>query len=447
MRRLSERMRHVSSLSVVLVLGGMLGSSLGCKQVNGRRLVRKANQEFRDTHFIDAAAEYHVALESVPDPIVHYNLGLAYQKIFRPAYDAPILLGVDGDPVCTEIPNTKLVDAGACVKEGDRHFAECGAAKTDPINKQIETLAAQALSETDADKKKDLLSQKKDKEDERDKYTCASSFKCVESKFCSLRAPEIAEAAAEHFKVWIAAQPSDDVIKKMRAEALKELEAAKASQNQAQIAVAQKVFDDLDTKDQTRKIMTQLWSDSDQYAKAIEYWEGLLKDRPNDTVIMGVLAGINRAAGNWRKSIEWYGKVADATVDPSAKVPSYQAIANSAWGKLNSRSLIAQETVEIADRGIAALQSAIALQPKNRGLVALQGALYNFRSTAHGASWAGAIDRASQADRATLVRVLSEEAKKAQQGAAPGGAPAPTTPSTPPTTPPATGGPSGKAGG
>ena len=94
------------------------------------RKAREANAQFRDTHFVDAAATYHVALTTVEDPVLHYNLGLAYQKIFRPAYDGPILLGTKDDPVCTEIPSTKLVEAGACVKPGDRHFAECGVANS-----------------------------------------------------------------------------------------------------------------------------------------------------------------------------------------------------------------------------------------------------------------------------------------------------------------------------
>jgi tetratricopeptide (TPR) repeat protein len=505
MSRFSERMRTTTRVAtVVLVLGGMLWTTAGCEQVDGRNRVRKANTLFRETRFIDAAAEYHVALNVVDDPVIHYNLGLAYQKIFRPAFDVPILLGMKGDHVCTDIPGTQLVEAGACVKEGDRRFSECGAAKSEPIQKRITELTqlvaqltervaiqkkqveqlvaaqppaspeqpapkpdqpksepkvgsedakdakdakqkaeqlkllndAQAKLESDEAKNTELQSELRDKQDELSKYTCASSFQCIEGSFCSLRAPEIAEAAAQHFKRWIAAQPSDDVIKTMRAEALKALEAAKASGNQALISTTQKEFDDLDTKDQTRKIMTQLWNDSDQYAKAIDYWEGLLKDRPGDTVIMGVLAGINRSAGNWRKSIDWYGRVAETTTDPGSKVASYQSIAYAAWGKLNSRSLIGSDSVELADRGIFALQRASEIQPKNRSLFSLQGALYNFRSTAHGASWAGAIDRASQQDLKSIVDVLTAEAKKAQ-GQAPPAPPAP----------PAPGSPSGKTGG
>jgi len=160
--------------------------------------------------------------------------------------------------------------------------------------------------------------------------------------------------------------------------------------------------------------MTQMWMDSDDYGKALEYWEGLLKDKPNDSEIMSTLAGINSKKGDWRKSIEWYNKVADVTTDANSKVTTLQFIGNAAWAKLNTRTLIGAEQVELADRGIGALQRAAEIQPQNFRLISLQGSLYNFRSTAHGASIAGAVDRATTTDLQKRARVLSDEAKKAQ---------------------------------
>ena len=57
-------------------------------------------------------------------------------------------------------------------------------------------------------------------------------------------------------------------------------EADKADRK-ADVARLKKVIDDLQTKDDTRRLMPQMWLDSDQYPKAIEYWEGLLKDKPS----------------------------------------------------------------------------------------------------------------------------------------------------------------------
>jgi tetratricopeptide (TPR) repeat protein len=452
MSRVSERARIASVLSVVLVSCVALGSLGGCEQLDGRNRIRKGNRLFRETQFVDATAEYHRALKEVDDPIIHYNLGLAYSKIFKPGFEGPVLLGTQSEFVCSEIPGTKVVQAAACVKPGDRHFAECGAAKTDPIQKEIADLEAKRKSETDDAKKKDLESLIKDKQDDLGRYICASSFTCFEGAFCSLSSPELADLAAQHFQIWIKAQPSDEEIKKQQIEATRVLEEAQKGGNNSQIGTAQKVVDDLGTKDQTRKMMTKLWSDSEQFRKAIDYWEGLLKDRANDAEIMGNLAGINLSAGDWRKAIDWYTKVADITNDPSSKVAEYQFIGNIAWAKLNARTLVGVEAIELADRGIGALQKAAEVQPKNFRLFSLQASIFNFRSTAHGASWAAAIDRASAQDLSQLTRVLADEAKKAQQGQAPGTpqTPAPSAPPTPPTTPPSpqtTGGTAEKSGG
>ena len=430
MSRSYERARIAHVLSVMLVSIAVLG----CTEIDGHKRTRAGNRLFRETQFIDAAAQYQIALTEIDDPIIHYNLGLAYSKIAKPGYDAPILLATKDEPICTALPNTKPVETGACVKEGDRHYAECGSKKTAPIEAAVSKLESdlKGLTEADKDKKTDLTSQLRDKQDELGRYTCASSFKCMETTYCTLTSPELADLAAQHFQVWIKAQPGDDEIKKQLTEARAAFEEATKADNKSEIVLTQKRVDDLLVKDQTRKLMTLLWLDSEQYPKAIAYWEGLLAERPNDPEIMGQLAGINLKAGNWRKAIEWYNKVAAITTEPNSKVAQYQFIGNVAWAKLNSRSLIGPEATELADRGIGALQHASEIQPKNSRVVSLQGAIFNFRSTAHGASWAAAIDRASAQDQAAAARVLSEQAKKAAGTPSTPGAPGtPTPPSAP----------------
>jgi tetratricopeptide (TPR) repeat protein len=446
MRRFSERIAPsvvrtvVRPLGAVLVSSGLLGSAVslaGCEQLDGRNRNKQGTRLFRETQFIDAVAQFQKALTEVDDsPTIHYNLGLAYSKVTKTGFDGPVLLGQQGDFVCQAIPGVKIVQAGACVKEGDRHYAECGSAKTAPLEKDLADLKAQLAAATDDAKKKDLKTQIEDKQSDLSRYTCGSSFRCVEGPFCSLTSPELADLAAQHFQLWIKAQPSDDEIKKQLAEASEELDEAKKAGNNSAIASAQHKVDDLQTKDQTRKLMTLLWTDSDQYKKAIDYWEGLLKEKPNDAEIMGNLAGIELKAGNWRKSIDWYNKVAEVTNDPSSKVVTYIYIGNVAWQKLNSRLLVGAEAVELADRGIGALQRGVEVQPKNARLVGLQASIYNFRSTAHGASWAAAIDRASAQELLKQSRVLADEAKKAQ--GQPTGAPeTPATPAAGTGTPPA----------
>src|SRR5678815_591625 len=119
-----------TALIAMLVSAALLGSA--CQELEGRNGNRKGNRLFREMQFIDAAAEYERALKQFDDPIVHYNLGLAYSKMYRPAYDKPILLGELTDPVCKDIPSTKQVQVQVCVKKPDardqsdkRRFNEC----------------------------------------------------------------------------------------------------------------------------------------------------------------------------------------------------------------------------------------------------------------------------------------------------------------------------------
>jgi hypothetical protein len=453
LRRLFRRLfRPLGAVfGAMLVWSGLLAGPMslaGCEQLDGRNRNMQGLRLFRETQFIDAVAQFQKALTEVGDsPIIHYNLGLGYSKVTKTGFDGPVLLGQQGDFVCQTIPGVKIVQAGACVKEGDRHYAECGAAKTGPIEKDLAEFKAQLAAATDDAKKKELKVQIDDKQSDLARYTCGSSFRCVEGSFCSLTSPELADLAAQHFQLWIKSQPSDDEIKKLLSMALKDLDEAKQADNKSRFADAQRRVDDLQTKDQIRKLMTHLWTESEQFRKAIEYWESLLQDRPNDPEIMGNLAGITLTSGDWRKSIEWFNKVADVTNDPSSKAAEYQFIGNVAWARLNSRLLVGAEAIELADRGLGALQRATELQPKNPRLWGLEASIFNFRSTAHGASWAAALDRASAQDLLKLARVLADEAKKAQ-GQAPAAPPAsaPPAPSAPPS-PAATGGSAGKSGG
>src|SRR4051812_1347346 len=172
MRRFSEHSRImassvpsvITSVRAVLVSSALLASvagvcvlGAGCEQLDGRNRNKQGLRLFRETQFVEAAAQFQRSLAEVDDsPIIHYNLGLAYSKVTKTGYDGPVLLGQQGDFVCQTIPGTKIVQAGACVKEGDRHYAECGSAKTTPIEKDLADLKAQMAAATDDAKKKEL---------------------------------------------------------------------------------------------------------------------------------------------------------------------------------------------------------------------------------------------------------------------------------------------------
>jgi tetratricopeptide (TPR) repeat protein len=360
----------------------------GCDQLSGRNQNRQGGRWYRDGKFPDALALYEQALKKVEDPIVHFNTGLAYRGVFKAGYDKPVLLAFQSEDVCKNIPNTKPVEASICVKEGDRHYNgnECD-----------------------------------------DKIACPALSTCTKTTFCSMMSTDIANVAATHLQTWLKVQPSDDVLhaeiakveaqiadlnEKLEADAGKPDKKPEGAALEDQIKDLGKRIDDLKAKFHVRDMMTQMWLDSDQYTKAVDYWTALLNEKPNDPSLMAVLAGINLKANDWRKSIEWYLKVAAATKDVSAKATAYQFIGNVAWSKLNSHTLDTLDSVELADRGIGALQKAIELQPESTKPVGLQASLFNFRGTANGASWATAIDRASAQDLQRTLHVLNDKAKQ-----------------------------------
>ena len=432
MSRISDGAR-TSAFIAMLGAVALLGSA--CQELEGRNGNRKGNRLFREMQFIDAASEYQRALKQVDEPIIHYNLGLSYSKMYRPGYDKPILLGELTDPVCTEIPGTKQVQTQVCIKKPDskdqsdrRRFNDC---------------------------------------DEKD--VCPSSFDCKKTTLCTSTSPELADLAATHLQLWIKAQPADAVLEAELKKVRDEIKAAQAKhearmaalpsgdgdarageiqRNKAVMDELNKRVDELTLKDDMRKMLTQAWIDTNQFDKALGYWESELAAKPNNPGIMGTIAGINLKANNWRKAIEWYHKVADAETDPDQKVAALNSIGNVAWSKLNSKSLDINDSIELADFGIGAMQEAAKIQPKLPKLYGLQASILNFRSLTHGASFAAAIDRSNAQDLLKLTRVLIEEAKKQQkQGQAPSPpAPAPTTPSPPAPTPPAPASPSMSGG-
>ena len=310
----------------------------GCEQLDGRSRNRKGNAAFREQRFVDAVAQYEKALTAVKDvPTIHYNLGLAFSKVFKPGAEGDVLLDVSDSFDCKSIPNVKTVTKQVCVKAGDHTFPECDA-----------------------------------------KNVCASSFTCQKVDLCALPNNVLADDAANEFSEWLKATPKDD---------------------------------------ETRALMTQVWIDSSQYEKALKYWGDMGAAKPNDPQIMGNLAGINLKANRWKDSIEWYLKVADISTETSAKVAAYQFIGNVAWSKLNSHTLSRVDSIDIADRGIGALQHAASLEPDNPKPLGLMASITNFRGAAQGPSWAASIDRAAAQDLLAQSRVLREKAKAAAGGA------------------------------
>lgn len=440
MRRISDGATRSAFICMFMLMSAaLLGSACNISkdELDGRNGNRKGNRLFQAMLFVDAAAEYERALKQVEEnSIIHYNLGLTYSKMYRPGYDKPILLGELTDPVCAEIPSTKPVETQVCIKKPEardqsdkRRFNEC---------------------------------------DEKD--VCPSSFDCKKTTLCTVTSPQLADLAATHLQLWIKSQPSDQALETELKKVRDDIKAAQTAhearlaalpqgdsdarageiqRNKAVMDELNKRVDKLTLKDDMRKLLTQAWIDTNQFDRALAFWEAELAAKPSNAGIMGTIAGINLKANNWRKAIEWYNKEADAETDPGQKVAALNSIGNVAWSKLNSKALNIDDSVELADYGIGAMQKAVQIQPKVGKLYSLQASILNFKSLTHGASFAAAIDRSNAQDLLKLARVLIEEAKKAQQGqapAAPAPAPTPTSPSPPATPPPAPASPSTAVG-
>src|SRR5512138_2697731 len=82
----------------VILLVVLVGALFGCDDLDGRGQNRVGNRRFRESRFIDAAAAYERAIAKVKDDKIEYNIGLAYQKMFKPGVEGVILLAETGSP-------------------------------------------------------------------------------------------------------------------------------------------------------------------------------------------------------------------------------------------------------------------------------------------------------------------------------------------------------------
>jgi tetratricopeptide (TPR) repeat protein len=441
MSRISDGAKRAS---LIALASAAAWCATGCEQLEGRNGIREGNRAFRDMQFVDAAAAYEKALRVVQSPIVHYNLGLAYSRLYKPGYEKPILLGEMTDPICAVMPGVKPVEDEVCVKRPE--------------------------AKDQSDRRRFNPCSKDD--------VCPSSFECKKTTLCSALSAELADRAAQHLQVWVKAQLSDDEIDQQIAGLNKDIEASEREHKERWAAVEaardaakarlrtanptlnegelelklseqpehkarevelQRVkgiqeplrrrIDELNLKSDMRNLATQVWIDTSQYDKAIAFWESELAASPahprRTPRIMSIIAGTHLKANDWRKAIEWYRKAAAAEAEPSGKVANLRSIGNLAWSKLNSKQLFIDDSVELADYAIGALQEAATMEPKLATLYSLQATILGFKAATQGASFAAAIERAHSQDLLRLGRVLREQANKQQSKPAPGAPPAP----------------------
>jgi tetratricopeptide (TPR) repeat protein len=174
---------------------------------------------------------------------------------------------------------------------------------------------------------------------------------------------------------------------------------------------------------------TKLWIDSGQFELALDYWEGRRAKDPKNAEVLGILAGINRQAGNWEKAVEYHLIQSDlaASVDASASV--LVDVAKIIWHKLADREkLLGMDRLRVADMGIATMQKADkmlqgATDPTDRrqlearlkhkvDVASYTASFLNFRALAHPAVWARGVEEAAAQVQRAQWQVINDQWKK-----------------------------------
>ena len=162
-----------------------------------------------------------------------------------------------------------------------------------------------------------------------------------------------------------------------------------------------------------RNMMTNVWTDSGQFDKALAFWQKEYDADPKNRDIISQLAGINLKADRFDEMVKWVMLDVDLAPNNEGKVKSLIGIGNAVFQALRDKEKkTGQVRIHIADTGISALQRVLQLDPNNEPTQGLLTAIYNFRALAQGASWAASIDRASSQDHDAKHRVQLEELKK-----------------------------------
>lgn len=210
---------------------------------------------------------------------------------------------------------------------------------------------------------------------------------------------DIANKAAEHLGVYLKAHPKDNAI---------------------------------------RDLMTGLWVDTGQTAKAIAFWTTEHEAAPTNKDVIEKLAGLNFKNGDWRQAIHWYEVEVKVATTDSDRASAYLLIGRLCFNKLfnNKEKTQGAERIEVADVGIAALQKAadalaikktietikaagtdparkaIDFDVRSAEIMSIIGGLNQQRAIAQGSAWGYYIDNATWQDQLRAVSVLNTEAQR-----------------------------------
>jgi tetratricopeptide (TPR) repeat protein len=162
---------------------------------------------------------------------------------------------------------------------------------------------------------------------------------------------------------------------------------------------------------QAQDYLLGVYIDSGRYEGAIRFFEVKLEKNPADIESVAQLASISAQAAKYDDAIKWHKKKAEMVTTNDLKADSWYSIGVLDWRRLNGHpDVMGAERARIADEGLAWLVQADKVRQHHSPTLSYLNLLYRERATAHGASYARAVDTTS----AQVYYKLATEAAKKQ---------------------------------
>ena len=149
-----------------------------------------------------------------------------------------------------------------------------------------------------------------------------------------------------------------------------------------------------EAKEKTEKYYLGFLDSTGDKDKAIAYLEGQLKERPNDLALINQIATLYQRKGDFENSLNYFEK--RATMEPNKKEAWYTLGVNCWARSYHGGVAVSQEERErVVERGIAALDKALSLDPNY--FDALSYINLTYREKAKALAAVGKIEEANQA--------------------------------------------------
>ncbi len=112
------------------------------------------------------------------------------------------------------------------------------------------------------------------------------------------------------------------------------------------------------------EFLVSLYLSTERFDDAIAFYEGMLREDPNDTRAMQSLAQMYFKKGDVDNALKWLRKRLDAETSPQAKAEVYYFIGVQAWDRsYNFPGIDPVERARIVDEGLDALNKALEIKP------------------------------------------------------------------------------------